>query len=105
VRGDVQLFQFPRPDKRRPVVVLTRNASIGRLSTVTVARITSAIRGIPSEVRLDEQDGMKGVCVVNLHGAITIPQQLLGRRVAQLGPQRMSEICLALLFSVGCDAQ
>lgn len=56
-------------------------------------------------MRLDEEDGMKAPCAVNLHNAVTVSQQRLGKRVAHLAPQRMKEICAALLFSVGCDAQ
>jgi mRNA interferase MazF len=102
-RGDVRLYHFALPDKRRPVVVLTRDSAIAYLSTVTVAPITSAIRGVPSEVLLHEEDGMKAACAVNLHNAITVPQDRLGLRVAQLSSLRMREICTALRFSLGCD--
>ena len=104
-RGDVRLYQFAAPDKQRPVVVLTRDSAIGYLSTVTVAPITSTIRGVPSEVLLEAEDGMKGRCAVNLHNAVTVSQRRLGKRLARLGPQRMSEVCSALRFSLGCDAQ
>ena len=102
-RGDVRLYQFARPDKRRPVVVLTRNSAIAYLSTVTIAPITSTIRGVPSEVVLRVEDGMKDTCVVNLHNAVTVSQERLGRRVTQLSALRMDEICAALRFSLGCD--
>jgi len=85
------------------VVVLTRDSAVPYLSTVTVAPITLTIRGVPSEVVLNEQDGMKAPCAVNLHNAVTISQNRLGRRVAQLSSLRMGEICAALRFSVGCD--
>ena len=85
------------------MVVLTRDSAIAYLSTVTVAPITSAIRGVPSEVVLSEEDGMKAPCAVNLHNAVTISQERLGKRVARLGSVRMSEICTALHFSLGCD--
>ena len=104
-RGDVRLYQFTRPDKRRPVVVLTRDVVIRHLSTVTVAPITSTVRGAVSEVALDEEDGMKGACAVNLHNVMTVPRQRLGKLVAQLGSRRMSEICSALRFSLGCEPQ
>ena len=104
-RGDVRLYQFAPPDKQRPVVVLTRESAIGYLSTVTIAPITSTIRGVPSEVLLGEEDGMKAPCAVNLHNAVTVSQQRLGKRVAKLGGLRMSEICSALRFSLGCDPQ
>ena len=103
VRGDVRLYQFAPPDKKRPVVVLTRDSAIAYLSSVTVAPITSTIRGVPSEVVLGEDDGMKAPCAVNLHNAVTISQDRLGRRLARLNSLRMSEICAALRFSLGCD--
>ena len=102
-RGDVRLYRFALPDKRRPVVVLTRDSAIKYLSTVSVAPITSTIRGVPSEVVLGEDDGMKGPCAVNLHNTITVSQERLGRRVVRLGGLRMTEICAALRFSLGCD--
>jgi mRNA interferase MazF len=107
-RGEVRLYQFAAPDKthdkKRPVLVLTRNSAIAYLSTVMVAPVTSTIRGVPSEVVLNEEDGMKSPCAVNLHNAVTVSQQRLGKRVAQLGPARMNEVCAALRFSLGCDA-
>lgn len=102
-RGDVRLYQFAAPDKKRPVVVLTRDSAIAYLSTVTVAPITSTIRDVPSEVVLSEEDGMKARCAVNLHHAVTVAQNRLGRRVGQLSSLRMGEICAALRFSLGCD--
>jgi mRNA interferase MazF len=102
-RGDVRLYQFAPPDKRRPVVVLTRDSAVDYLSTVTVAPISSTIRGVPSEVVLNEEDGMKSPCAVNLHNAVTISQRRLGRRMVHLSSLRMSEICAALRFSLGCD--
>lgn len=102
-RGDVRLYSFAPPDKKRPVVVLTRNSAIGYLTTVTVAPITSTIRGVPSEVVLNEEDGMKAPCAVNLHHPVTVLQNRLGRRMAQLSSLRMVEICAALRFSLGCD--
>jgi len=60
-RGEVRLYQFAAPDKKRPALVLTRNSAIAYLSTVTVAPVTSTIRGVPSEVVLNEEDGMMSV--------------------------------------------
>jgi mRNA interferase MazF len=98
----VRLVHFAAPDKNRPAVVLTRDSAIGYLATVTVAPVTSTIRGVPSEVLLDTEDGMKARCAVNLHNAVTISQEKLGRRVAKLDAARMAEICAALAFSLGC---
>jgi mRNA interferase MazF len=102
-RGDVRLYQFAAPDKQKPVLVLTRNSAISYLATVTVAPITSTIRGVPSEVVLGEEDGMKSSCAIDLHNPITISQVRLGKRVAQLNSSRMGEVCAALRFSLGCD--
>jgi mRNA interferase MazF len=102
-RGDVRLYNFAPPDKKRPVVVLTRDSAVAYLSTVTVAPVTSTIRGVPSEVVLNEDDGMKVACAVNLHNAITVSQDRLGKRVARLSSLRMNEVCAALRFAVGCD--
>lgn len=101
-RGDVRLCRFPPPDKQRPVLVLTRTSAIGHLATVTVAPVTSTVRGVPSEVILDIDDGMKGHCAVNLHNAVTVAQARLGRRVGNLSAARMEEVCEALRFALGC---
>lgn len=96
-RGDIRLCRFAPPNKQRPVLVLTRDSAIGHLATVT-----STIRGVPSEVALDIDDGMKGRCAVNLHNAVNVTQGRLGRRVANLSAARMQEVCAALRFSLGC---
>ena len=46
---------------------------------------------------------MKQPCVVNLHNVMTVNRQSLGRRLAQLSPRRMREVCAALAFALGCD--
>jgi mRNA interferase MazF len=104
-RGEVRLYRFAAPDKQRPVVILTRDSAIGYLSTVTVAPVSSTIRGVPSEVVLDEADGMKGRCAVNLHNAVTVSRQHVGRRLSQLDGRRMNEVCAALRFALGCNIE
>jgi mRNA interferase MazF len=102
-RGDVRFYRFAPPDKLRPVVVLTRESSISHLSRVTVAPVTSTIRGVASEVRLDEADGMKAACAINLHGVVTVSKARLGRRLATLSSERLHELCEALVFAFGCS--
>jgi mRNA interferase MazF len=104
-RGDVRLYEFAPPDKKRAVVVLTRDSAISYLSNVTVAPITSTIRGVPSEVVIDEGEGMKAVCAVNLHNLVTVSKARLGKRVARLNSVRMEQICAALRFSLGCTSE
>lgn len=102
-RGEVRLFRFPEPDRERPVLVLTRSSAIPYLSRITVAPITSTIRGVPSEVALDVEDGMRQPCAANLHNVMTVRRDALGRRLAQLSVRRMREVCSALAFALGCD--
>ena len=102
-RGEVRLYRFSPPDKERPVLVLTRGSAISYLSRVTVAPITTTIRGVSSEVALGPEDGMRQPCVANLHNVMTVSQRGVGRRLTQLSSLRMREVCAALAFALGCD--
>jgi mRNA interferase MazF len=102
-RGDIRLVRFPRPDKPRPVLVLTRSSAIDYLSRVTVAPITSSIRDVPSEVLVGLDEGLKHPSAVNLHNTLTIDKGIVGRRVARLGDERMRAVCRALGFALGCE--
>ena len=101
-RGEIRLYRFPSPDKERSVLILTRSSALGYLARVTVAPITSTIRGVPSEVSLGIEDGMKQPCAVNLHNVVTVAEDSVGRRVGQLGPERLREVCAALAFALEC---
>lgn len=101
-RGEIRLYRFAPPDKSRPVLVLTRASAIGYLSRVTVAPITSAIRGVPSEVVVGPEDGVKQPCAINLHNLVTVPKAGVGRRIAQLSDERMRDVCWAIGFALGC---
>ena len=91
------------PDKERPVVVLTRSSSLDFLGWVTIAPITSTMRGVRSEAALGIEDGMKGPCVVNAHNLMTVRKDQLGRRVARLSETRLRAVCGAVAFALGCD--
>ena len=71
-RGEVRWYQFSRPDKKRPVVILTRDSALEFLGEVTVAPITTTIRDIPTEVLLTKADGMLRDCAVNLYHIQTV---------------------------------
>ena len=75
---------------------------IDRLARVTVAPITSTVRGVASEVVLGPGDGMKQTCAVNLHNIMTVPKVGLGRRESQLDARRLQELCAAIGFALGC---
>lgn len=102
-RGEVRLYQFGAPDKSHPVLLLTRATSIKYLSKVTIAPITSTVRGVASEVALDVDDGMKSPCVVNLHNIVTVAQSGIGRRLTKLSDEKMALVCEAIVYSLGCE--
>ncbi len=74
----------------------------GRLTSVLVALVTTVQRDLPTEVALDEDDGMPKACVVNLDNVATTPTTYLGELVTRLGPERMHDVCRALSHSTGC---
>jgi len=81
-RGDICWYTFKAPDKRRPVLILTRDSAIAVLNSVTVAPITSTIRSIPSEVVLTKDDGMPDACAANFDNLQTVPKSNVGNRIA-----------------------
>ena len=102
-RGEVRLYRFDTPDKARPVLILTRAEAVPYLAKVTVAPITSTIRGVASEVVLDVADGMKNPCAANLHNIVTVAKTGIGRRIAKLGDDKLIQVCRAIAFSLGCE--
>jgi mRNA interferase MazF len=102
--GDIRLVDLGKPDKRRPVLVLTRTSAVSYLNAVTVAPITRTIRGVPTEVLLGADEGMKDACVANFHSLQTVSVKRIGRYVGSLSAARKSEIRRALLFALELDA-
>ena len=102
-RGDVCWYAFKTPDKRRPVLILTRDSAIAVLHSVTVAPITSTIRNIPTEIVLTEADGLPSTCVANFDNIQTVPKGNIGDRIAQLPRRKMKEAAAALSFALGFD--
>jgi len=100
-RGEVRWYRFAAPDKRRPVVVLTRDSVLEYLGEVTVAPVTSTIRGIPSEVLLTPEDGLPRECAVNLDHVQTVSAARVEALIAVLSSERMREIRAAMLFALG----
>lgn len=88
---------------RRPVLVLTRPAAIPVLKRVTIASISRTIRRIPTEVLLDEDDGMPTRCAVSLDNLGDASQAMLTEHLTTLNESRMREVCVALSAAVGCD--
>ena len=99
-RGEIRWYRFDHPDKRRPVVILTRDSIIPWLGEVTVAPITTNIRNIPSEVVLSVADGLPRDCAVNCDHLQTVSPRRLGVAVARLNPAKMDEVATAVRFAL-----
>ena len=87
-RGEVWWAELAAPIGRRPVVLLSRDEAYGVRNAVTVAEVTSTIRGIPVEVELGPEDGLPKKCVVNLDTIATIRKDLLIERIALLRDEK-----------------
>jgi mRNA interferase MazF len=98
-RGEVRWYVFSRPDKKRPVLILTRDSALEFLGEVTVAPITSTIRDIPSE--LSNADGMPRDCAVNLDHLQTVSKGKLGSLIATLSAGQMQQVRSSLVFALG----
>lgn len=99
-RGDIWWAELPSPLGRRPVLLLSRNEAYALRNAVTVAEVTSTIRGIPVEVELDHEDGMPKRCIVNLDTIVTIRKELLRERITTLKEERMVQINSAIKFAL-----
>ena len=102
-RGEIWLLDRPRPDKRRPVLVLSRPSLLQTLHTVTVAAVTSTLRGSPTEVELGVEDGLKHTSCVNLCNVFTVSRRELVTFVGTVAPERMTRVCAALAIACACD--
>jgi mRNA interferase MazF len=103
-RGEVRWYTFAEPDKTRPILILTRSSAIHYLNAVTIAPITTTIRGVPSEVPLSAADGLMGDCAANFYNVQTVPKSKVGAWISTLTPQRMAEVDRALQFALGIES-
>ena len=103
-RGDVWMYTFAKPDKRRPVLVISRQSVIPLLRTVMVAPITSAIHGVPSEVLIGIDHGLKQDSAINLDHVQTVDQSRLKTFICHLGDDLMDEVCRSLAAAMGCKS-
>ncbi len=102
-RGEVRWYKFSPPDKRRPVLILTRDAILEYLGDVTVAPVTSTIRDIPSEVQLFKEDGMPQDCAINCDHIQTVSKNRLGALITTLSAVKMREVSKAITFALGME--
>jgi len=100
IRGEIRWFTFASPDKKRPVVILTRTSVIKVLNKVTVAPITSTILGIPSELKLSIEDGMIKDCVINLDNIQTVNKSSIDGYIAMLSREKLEYLSKAIKFAL-----
>ena len=98
---EVWWADLPQPAGRRPVLLLSRNDAYGYLSKFVVVEITSTIRGIASEIRLGEEEGLPADCVANCDNLRTVPRLALRKRAGQLDPERWVEVKRAAGAALG----
>jgi mRNA interferase MazF len=82
------------------VVLLSRDEAYAVRNAVTVAEVTTTIRGIPVEVELGPEDGLPKKCVVNLDTIVTIRKDLLVERLAILQDEKIEQINSAIKFTL-----
>jgi len=99
-RGEVWWADLPLPIGRRPVALLSRDEAYAVRNAVTVAEVTSTIRGIPVEVELGPEDGLPKKCVVNLDTIVTIRKDLLIERIAILRDEKIEQLNSAIKFAL-----
>ena len=100
-RGEVRWYKFSHPDKKRPVLILTRNSILEYLGEVTVAPLTRTIRNIPSEVTVGRHEGLEKDCAVNCDHIQTVSKAKLGGLITALPASKLSEVRQAIQFALG----
>ncbi|MBI3298716.1 MAG: type II toxin-antitoxin system PemK/MazF family toxin [Elusimicrobia bacterium] len=102
-RGEVWWGVLPAPVGPRPVAIITRERGVAVRNSVTVAILTTRVRGLPTEVALSKTDGLAKDCVINADNILTVEKPLLTRRLAVLSQAKLAELERAVRFSLGLD--
>jgi mRNA interferase MazF len=97
------MFRFRQPYQERPVLLLTRSDMIGVLNTVTVVPLTRTIRGVPSEVVVGPECGLRDQSAINLHHVATVPRSGLRRFIGSVPAPVLFQVREALLFALGFE--
>jgi len=99
-RGEIRWYKFKAPDKKRPVLILTRDSILEYLGEVTVAPVTTTVRDIPSEVFLSKQDGMIKDCAINFDHIQTISKGKIGSLITTLSTDKLRIVNEAIQFAL-----
>jgi mRNA interferase MazF len=99
-RGEIRWYKFRAPDKKRPVLILTRDSVLEYLGEVTVAPITSTVRDIPSEIFLSKQAGMPKDCAINFDHIQTVSKGRIGSLITKLSTDKLEQVRNAVQFAL-----
>jgi mRNA interferase MazF len=99
-RGEIRWYKFKAPDKKRPVLILTRNSILEYLGEVTVAPVTSTVRDIPSEVFLSKNEGMQRDCAINFDHIQTVSKRKIGSLITRLSSEKLKQVREAVSFAL-----
>ncbi|MBK6517533.1 MAG: type II toxin-antitoxin system PemK/MazF family toxin [Polyangiaceae bacterium] len=102
-RGEIRWYVFGQPDKRRPVLVLTRDEVVDTLNEIIVAPATRTTRGLKTEVPLTVDDGMPLACVLTFDHVALAQRARIGALITTLDPSRWPEVESALLIACGFE--
>ena len=103
-RGEIRWYTFRLPDKRRPVLVLTRNQVIDHLNEIIVVPATRTIPGLSTEVVLTSEDGMPAACALNFDHVALAQRSRIGGLLCRYPEARWAEVRAALLVACGFGA-
>jgi mRNA interferase MazF len=104
-RGEIRWYTFRLPDKRRPVLILTRNEVINRLNEIIVVPVTRTIRALTTEVVLTPEDGMPVLCALNFDHVSLAQRDRIGGVLCTLPEARWPEVQRALMIACGFEDQ
>lgn len=104
-RGEIRRYTFRSPDKRRPVLVLTRHEALNVLNEIVVVPATRTIRGLETEVVLTDEDGMPAECALNFDHVSLAQRDRLGAVLCNLSTSRWPEVRNALLKACGFEGK
>jgi len=83
-------------------MAMTRGEAIGALNEVLIVLATTAIRDLPTEVRLGTEDGMPRECLLSLDHVDTVAKGFIGERITTLSAEKPHSVCRALDVATGC---
>lgn len=104
-RGEIRWVTFKAPDKRRPVLILTRQKLIPRLNELVVAPLTTTLRTTPSHVVVGPREGLPQTCDIKLDNLVSVERTRIGSLICTLSVARMAEVEKSIRYALGMDDQ